>query len=478
MHAGLITQTDIESAQLSPAGQLAPRAARDIAASPISIGFESLDRYHFDPKRTYAHLAALGAKWGRVQTGWNRCERVRGVYEFGWLDEVIDSLLDVGVQPFFTLGFGNRLYTPDAPHESARGYVAAAYGVEADRAWRDYVAALAAHFGGRVRHWEVWNEPNASGFWQPHKPDPAAYVRLLADTVPLLRAGVPDAFVIGGVFASVRPTGTLPFVEECFRHGMGEWIDALSWHPYRAMPEHGLEEEVNVLRRLVAAHAPGVVLWQGECGCQSRRGGLCEFLDMEHLDELVQAKWVLRRILCDLRLGLEFTQYFHTVDLFNYIKHDGPSGMNQYMGLLRGEDYSPKPSFRALQTLCSLFDSETRRWGAMPFFARRQSDRGGRLVNAAAIQTATFRRGDSVVYAYWVPSDFDDPFPGATVRGTFWHGGETPWKAPVLVDPVAQAVYRLPADGVSPAGGAFTLPLLDGPLLIADEHMLRGVGCL
>ena len=91
------------------AGTLKPRRTADIAASPISIGFETLDRYHFDPKRTYPHLAELGAKWARVQTGWNRCEREKGVYDFGWLDAIVDDLLAIGVQPFFNLGFGNLL---------------------------------------------------------------------------------------------------------------------------------------------------------------------------------------------------------------------------------------------------------------------------------------------------------------------------------------------------------------------------------
>lgn len=476
--AALLSEADIAAAGLAPAGTLTPRLTRDIAASPISVGFETLDRYHFDPEKTYPHLARLGAKWARVQTGWNRCERERGAYDFAWLDEVVDSLLDVGVQPFFNLGFGNLLYTPDAPHDSARGFVAAAYGEEAGQAWQQYVAALAQHFAGRVSHWEVWNEPNTKGFWQPNAPDPAAYVQLLADTVPVVRKHVPDAVIIGGVFATVHPPHTFPFAEGCFREGMGKWIDKLAWHPYRATPEHAFEAEAGTLRRMIATHAPHVDLWQGECGCQSQRGGLCEFMDMENLDETVQAKWVLRRMLTDLRLGLEFTQYFHTVDLFDYIKHDGPSGMNQYMGLLRGEDYSPKPSFQALQTVCSLFDNETRPWHAMPFFERNQPDRNGHPVNPAQVQTATFRRRNSVIYAWWAPSDFDAPFPGAIVQASFWHGAETPWQRPVLVDPVAQKVFHLPEDKTTESGGDFALPLLDAPLLLTDDRLLSEVDCL
>lgn len=475
----LITPADREACKFEPLGQLKPRRAVDIQASPISVGFETLDRYHFDPKRTHPQLATLGAKWARVQTGWSRCEREKGVYDFAWLDEIIDDLLAIGVQPFFSLGFGNLLYTPDAPHESARGFVAYYYGAAAAQAWRDYVAAITTHFAGRVSHWEVWNEPNVGTFWRPEKPNPADYVKLLGETVPIVRAKVPNATIIGGVYATVRPAQALPFAEACFREGMGEWLDKLSWHPYRAVPEHAFEQEVKALRRLIATHAPRVRLWQGECGCQSQRGGLSEFIDMKHLDELVQAKWVLRRILMDLKMELEFTQYYHTVDLFNYITDAGPTGKNLYMGLLRGEDYSPKPSFFGLQTLCSLFDSKTRAWETSVYFENRHADREGTPINPALIQVASFRRSDTALYAYWMPSDFNNPFPGAVITGQFWHGCETPWTEPVLIDPVTQTVFHLPAGERNTAEfGIFDLPLRDGPLLLTDGAMLENEGLI
>lgn len=79
-------------------GKVAPRSSISIAASPLSIGFETLDRKMFDPERTYAHVARLGVKWARVHTGWCRTERKRGAYDFAWLDQVVDALRRIGVQ--------------------------------------------------------------------------------------------------------------------------------------------------------------------------------------------------------------------------------------------------------------------------------------------------------------------------------------------------------------------------------------------
>jgi hypothetical protein len=54
-------------------GKVRPRSAAEIAASPLGVGFETLDRKMFDPEPVYPFLAELGAKWARVQTGWCRC---------------------------------------------------------------------------------------------------------------------------------------------------------------------------------------------------------------------------------------------------------------------------------------------------------------------------------------------------------------------------------------------------------------------
>ena len=79
-------------------GKLKTLRSSQIEQSPLSVGFEVLDRRRFEPTRTYEHLANLGVKWARCQTGWNRCERVKGEFTFDWLDEIVESLIEIGVQ--------------------------------------------------------------------------------------------------------------------------------------------------------------------------------------------------------------------------------------------------------------------------------------------------------------------------------------------------------------------------------------------
>lgn len=420
---------------LIAAGKLAPRPSAAIAASSLSVGYETLDRQHFDPVRTYEHAAQLGVKWARCQTGWARTEKTRGQYDFGWLDEVVDGLLKIGIQPWFNLGYGNPLYMQEAD-ATAVGWVPVFDGA-AMEAWKNFTARAAEHFKGRVRHWEIWNEPNITSFWKPGKPDAAAYVKLVKETAPVIRERVPDAVIVGCALARMP----LDYLRECLEAGIAEHVDRISYHPYREIPEKDYEADVLGVRGLLAQHkASHIRLWQGECGCPSQKGG-AGALSKTDWNESRQAKWLLRRIVSDLRMEVDLTSYFLIVDLVGY------RGSTNWKGLLRGESYTPKPAYFAYQNLCALFDADA-----------RKADLPIRIEGAdnAVVMTASFVRGGEPLWLFWTPEDLTRDTPPRKVRVT---PGEK-LKAPALLDPLTGQSYRVAAFDA--------LPLVDYPLIIAN----------
>ena len=50
----------------------------------------------------------------RIQSGWERTEQEKGVYDFEWLDSIVDNLLERGLVPWINLVYGNGLYDDDA----------------------------------------------------------------------------------------------------------------------------------------------------------------------------------------------------------------------------------------------------------------------------------------------------------------------------------------------------------------------------
>ena len=452
---------------LTRLGTLKTKSAKEIKSSPLSVGMECLDRRMYSPERTYDCLAALGVKWARVQTGWSRCETERERYDFGWLDEVVDSILKTGVQPWFNLGYGNRLYTPAAPDVSAVGW-APIDGDAARQGWVRFVAALADHFRTRVRHWEIWNEANISHFWQPTKSSPAGYMDLVKLTAPVIRGRMPDVVLIGGAFSGMPAE----FLKGCLEQGLADHVQKISYHPYVLIPEKGYASALADWRKMLARFNPSVTLWQGECGCPSSQGGVGA-LAQHNWNEQRQAKWLLRRTLLDLGQGLELISYFHMVDLVRYNwagktvlenKEEKPrTNFRATFGLLRGDDYSVKPSYRAYQRLCSLFDAQTKPADLAASFAGKEA-----AGHADNIVQACFVRGPHPLYTYWLPEDVQRDSPAQAVAATIHIKQDLTLREPVLVDLLTGDIYRLPGEQKAGEWTFTTLPVADYPLLLTD----------
>jgi hypothetical protein len=321
------------------------------------------------------------------------------------------------------------------------------------------VGKLAEHFADRVGHWEIWNEPNISAFWKPRKPNPADYVAMVELVAPVIRRAIPDVVLIGGAFAGIP----MDYIRGCLEAGLAKHVDRISYHPYRPVPESGYDGEITALRKMVAEHNPKIKLWQGENGCPSVGGPQTDSVGaMSSLpwNETAQAKWLTRRILSDLRLGIEHTSYFHTVDLVGY------RGKTNYKGLLRGKEYTRKPSFNAYQCLCALFDSRT----------KRRSDMVVDLIGAEKVhlQEAGFTRNGRGMLAYWYPAKLLEPWPTRPLSMKIPTPDGAVIDEPVLIDPLAQQVFKLPRMKRTDGGLVCeALPLRDYPLIVTDAVVTR-----
>jgi polysaccharide biosynthesis protein PslG len=453
--------------QLKVLGRLMTRSALEIPSSRFSIGFECLDRGMFDPEKVYPHLAKLGVKWARVQTGWARCEKEKGRYDFAWLDRIVDSLRAIGVQPWFNVGYGNRLYTPAAPHETAIGW-SPIFTAEARDGWARFVKVLAEHYRERVTRYEVWNEPDYAAFWTPGKPSPEQYVQLVAITAKAIRESIPNATILGG---SVAWTAKLNFLEGCFAAGMAEHINALTYHLYPPTPEPFYEKNLPALRAMLKRVAPNLEAWQGESGAPSL-GQPGQALGKYEWNEHRQAKWAARRTLLDLAFDVPFIAYFHASDFMFYIVKDQIVNKRYYFGLVGGDNYAPKPAFYAYQSLCTLFAGKVAR------AADCQPQFSGPVQTGAATPAPprgyAFETERGRMFAYWQPHDLMQTFtPCATTLEMQGRNG-LDLRNPVLLDPIAQKIYSVEKPESLPGGRCrfARLPLTDWPLIVADRGVL------
>ena len=107
--------------ELKQIGWIATRHAKDIESSDWSVGCETLDRDQAKFSVYKDYVGELGAKHGRLQSGWAKCEKQKGVYDFAWLDECVYGLNEQGVKPWMCLCYGNPIYGSDHPSRRGRG---------------------------------------------------------------------------------------------------------------------------------------------------------------------------------------------------------------------------------------------------------------------------------------------------------------------------------------------------------------------
>lgn len=242
-------------------GQVAPRAAKDIASSPWSIGGETLDRDFAVYNHYKKYLGPLGAKGLRLQAGWAKCERVRGVYDFAWLDAIIDDAVAQGVKPWLELSYGNTLYPGGGETGLGGGFPLSP---EALAAWDRWTRALVERYKNRVTQWEVWNEPDLNN---KGTATAEAYVDLCIRTATMIREVQPGGRVWALALAHTADYADT-FLAGMKARGKLDLIDAITFHGYPRNPDDTLL--VDRLRAINAKHGRVIELRQGETGAPSK----------------------------------------------------------------------------------------------------------------------------------------------------------------------------------------------------------------
>ena len=359
--------------RLQYAGKLPTYSAKDIPFSRLGIGFEKLDRDVFDPEKAYDKVAAIGVKKIRIQSGWARTEKSKGVYDFAWIDKIVDNLLSRDMEPWICLCYGNPLYTELAkPVFGAVGCPPISTEAETN-AWLAYVRATVAHFKGRVSIFEIWNAPDCNYSWR-HCEDEVIdlrrnaveYGEFACKTALAIKETNKDALVMA--FALCR-VGNLEFVNRAFSTGLYKYIDLLSFHAY-SPNEEKRRTGAKQLRRLLDMYNPKIGLVQGETGAQSRSDGNGAMKGFAWTPEK-QVKALLRGLVGDLAEGVVFTSYFSTMDMIEALRGriDNKASYLDfgYFGVLGAEfdengrasgEYKEKPAYYALSTLASLFKGD------------------------------------------------------------------------------------------------------------------------
>jgi polysaccharide biosynthesis protein PslG len=210
------------------------------ASDPLRLGIAYGDVLPYLGK---ARLAAelndtsyIGGSWIRMDLAWDDVEPVPGPYSWTRIDPVVAAARSRHLSILALLAYTPAFARPRGCDNDKCGPAdPAAFAAFAAAAVRRY-APMGVH------DWEIWNEPNSAGFWQP-APDPARYAELVRLTAAAIRSVQPQATVVLGSMAAGKLTGigtpAITFLRALCDAGVNRVVNAIGWHPYSypALPD-------------------------------------------------------------------------------------------------------------------------------------------------------------------------------------------------------------------------------------------------
>lgn len=467
-------------------GMLKFDGADKIPFSRLGIGFEKLDRDVFDPNKAYDKVSKIGVKKIRLQSGWMKTEKEEGVYDFSWLDDIVDNLITRGMEPWLCLCYGNPIYTELG--KTTYGAVGCPP-VETERemnAWLAYVEATVNHYKGRISLYEIWNEPDCTYSWKhigvskeniDNERNAREYGIFASETAKVIKKVDSEAKIAG--FA-VGHIANLKWINDALVTGVYKYIDYITFHNYSSNDARRAGN-IASLRNLVNLYNPNIKLIQGETGSQSRSDGNGAMHGFAWTQEK-QVKMLLRTLICDLHEGLEFTSYFSTMDMIealNGLVGNRASYLDYgYFGVISAEfdedgrstgNYSEKPSYYALSALASLLRGNVRAEDIPYVIGVRPSRRvNGLDCEEKNIQIYSFRLDDgSTAMIYWKKSDIlTETFEGTASWCVYGQKNDDIR----ICDLKDGSLYKLPEEMIEDLGNGGirlkNIPITDAPLAV------------
>ncbi len=455
-------------------GSVKPRSTNEIESSNWLIGCETLDRDFTNYDEYKEYIVPLGIKRLRMQAGWDKTEKVKGIYDWAWLDHIIDDAAGRGLQPWLQTSYGNHNYKGGGGANLGAGMPDSK---EALEAWDKWVSALVTRYKDKVKDWEIWNEPN---FGDNEINTPEKTAELNSRTISIIKRIQPDARVSGLSMGHI----SLPYAESFFKilqaKGKLSMFHDITYHDYVYNPDANYDK-VEALRTILHKYAPGMPLRQGENGAPSSggsgRGALWDY----NWSELTQAKWDTRRMLGNLGHDIECSIF----GLIEMAYTSGPINKLNYKGIIQSDSTKkairPKVAYYALQHVTSIFDNSLERIKGLHFTHNRpllSTTKEPLFVQTTDRSLSVFgyshKKTGRSIYTIW--ADDYIPTDNNTLRNMDFSFSHASFEQPVLVDIITGIVYEIPADRWSKSGNVFSftgIPVYDAPMLIADRSLIK-----
>jgi hypothetical protein len=207
-------------------------------------------------------------------TGWAQINTSPGIYKWGVLDQWMELAATHNVKLLYTFGHTPK-WASSAPNNTNCSNEAGSCappedlnrdGTGTNQHWKDFVSAIANHAAGRIKHWEIWNEPSNAWEWTGTQ---AQMVRMAKDARQIILSIDPAAQIVSPSIG-ISTTMYQSWMEAFLNAGGGQYVDIIAFHGYiHHPPNEPVAEDFipkfNQFKTMVANHGQsGKPLWDTE----------------------------------------------------------------------------------------------------------------------------------------------------------------------------------------------------------------------
>ncbi len=284
------------------------------------------------PERAVALMKEAGVGFVRMDFIWDDVEPKKGEFRFEKYDRLVETLDRGGIKILGLLDYntswgGDNWNSAPNPELFTR-----------------YAREVVKRYKGKVKYWEIWNEPDQDIYWVPQD-GMKAYTELLKKVYPAIKEEDPTAVVVLGGLSG----GAVFPLRKVYANGGGPYFDVVNVHPF-VDPLH--PDAVNTMRgvyrgvkKVMDVNGDSAKrIWFTEIGCpgvNDPKAANPWWLG-PNPDEAAQAKWVAK-------VYAETKKWEGVDKVFWAFFRDTPGHFTtgtDFFGLLR-EDFSKKPAFEA-----------------------------------------------------------------------------------------------------------------------------------
>jgi hypothetical protein len=237
------------------------------AQVPIPSTFFGMHIHHMfggnepNPPTPWPQVTVGAWRLWDIRVTWSDLEPAKGRWNFDVLDKAVALARQHNTEVQLTFGF-TPVWASSRPTEISLYRPGGPAAPRSLDDWAAFVRSVANRYRGRIRIYEIWNEPNVKRYWSA---SPEQMVEMTRQAHDIIKEIDPSAIIVGP--SPVGESG-LVWLSSFLRAGGGRYVDVIGFHFYVfPAPPEAQVPLINSVKAIMRSSDTGdKPLWDTEAG--------------------------------------------------------------------------------------------------------------------------------------------------------------------------------------------------------------------